>query len=471
VPELVASNPLELKTVFEEGQEFPAHLDIDVIDFSSEITASERTEILNFLIAPDGQRLFAINCSNCHGRSVAFAGEDANLHTIITQGGLHLEMPPWREELTDNELDTLAAYVIDPATDSDGEGLFTQYCSTCHGERLPAAGSLEETREIIASGGAHETMPVWGDVLTDEQVDALVSYTIEAARGTSLEVGRELYAQNCALCHGDFGEGGANPARPDDIIAPISTSEYLKTRDDFTLRAVIAQGQPNFGMSPFGSFFGGPLDDEDVDAIVAFMRSWEDNPPVELPPEIIASSAALTDIDIYATLCAQCHGENGEGLLGPALNDPQFQSANTDQDIFDTINLGHEATSMIAWGEILTADQIQELVQYLRQLSSEDSGSTAGPPSFVNDVLPIFEAQCNMCHGTLGGWDGTTYDSVMTTGDNAPVIIPRDIENSLLAQKITGTQTMGAIMPTGGLMSTADIQTVLDWIANGAQDD
>jgi hypothetical protein len=58
----------------------------------------------------------------------------------------------------------------------------------------------------------------------------------------------------------------------------------------------------------------------------------------------------------------------------------------------------------------------------------------------------------------------------MTTGDNTPVVIPGDPEESLLAQKIIGTQTEGAIMPPAGLMSDPDIQAVLDWIEAGALD-
>ena len=58
-----------------------------------------------------------------------------------------------------------------------------------------------------------------GNILTNEQLAALVSYTISAAEGSSLEVGQELYATNCAVCHGEFGEGGPNPARQGDIIA------------------------------------------------------------------------------------------------------------------------------------------------------------------------------------------------------------------------------------------------------------
>jgi mono/diheme cytochrome c family protein len=289
-----------------------------------------------------------------------------------------------------------------------------------------------------------------------------------------LEAGQEYFADNCAICHGDFGEGGHNPARVDDVIAPISTAEYLKTRDDFTLRSIISQGQPNFGMSPFGSAYGGPMDDDQIDAIVAYMRSWEDNPPVELPPEVDTSKVSLSGPEIYADLCAQCHGPDGRGSIGPSLRDPQFRSQNSPDDIFKTIDLGHEATAMIGWGEILTSQQIQELVDFILQLeidkagSAEQPTSTPGVISFANDVMPIFEAKCNACHGSMGGWGGTTYESVINSGNNSPVVIPGDIENSLLAQKIQGTHAEGSIMPPGGKLPEVEIQAILDWIASGA---
>jgi mono/diheme cytochrome c family protein len=499
VSELVAGDPLELKNALEQGPSYPAHAEVDVPDWMEVLTQEERTTLLNFLVAPDGQRLFAVNCAPCHGRSVAYSGSESDLRNIIGQGGLHLEMPPWRERLSASELDTLARYVVDPAAVPEGNKLFERFCSVCHGDRIPAADDVDQAREIIASGGAHETMPVWGNVLTTEQLDALVAYTLEAASGTSVEAGQELFAQNCAFCHGELGEGGPNPTRPGDIIAPISSAEYLKTRDDFTLRAIIAQGQPNFGMSPFGTAFGGPLGDDEVDAIVAYMRSWEENPPVELPPEIISGPVSLSGAEIYADLCAQCHGPQGEGGIGPSLSDPQFHAEHTDQQIFDIINLGHGATAMIAWGEVLSAEQIQELVKFIRQLEQEapptpeptpeatpeTSGATPeatpeaeeatpeageGIPSFSADVLPILEANCAVCHGTLGGWDGTSYEAVMTTGDNAPVVIPGDAEGSLLGQKLMGTQTEGAIMPPSGKLPAEEIQVILDWIDGGAPD-
>lgn len=58
----------------------------------------------------------------------------------------------------------------------------------------------------------------------------------------------------------------------------------------------------------------------------------------------------------------------------------------------------------------------------------------------------------------------------MTTGDNAPVVIPGDAEGSLLAQKILGTHTERTIMPPGGKMSDSSIRIHLDWISVGAPD-
>jgi len=178
------------------------------------------------------------------------------------------------------------AVVERPLGTPEGAALFSLYCTQCHATRVPRATDLPAARAAIALGGAHEDMPVWGEILTDEQVDALVEYVLTATKLPDLGEAERLFLQNCSSCHGNLGEGGANPGRSGDIIAPISTAEYLATRDDATLRAIISQGQPNFGMSPFADTFGGPLNSEQVDLLVAYLRAWEDSPPVELPPDV-----------------------------------------------------------------------------------------------------------------------------------------------------------------------------------------
>jgi mono/diheme cytochrome c family protein len=465
--QLIEADAIELRAALEAGSSYTAHVDLDIPEWSEVLSSAEQGQLLNFLTAPDGQRLWTQQCSSCHGRSVAFAGSEDELRGVVVQGGGHLDMPAFGSTLGDSEIQTLAAYVLDPSSTPAGEPLFAQSCTACHAQRIPQAASLEEAVQAIALGGAHEDMPVWGEILTDQQIDALVAYVVEAADAPDLGGGQELYAQNCAACHGDLGEGGPNPARAGDIIAPISTAEYLRTRDDTTLRAIVAQGQPNFGMSPFGDSFGGPLTDDQVDLVVAYMRAWEANPPVELPPEIPdVPQPTASGREVYGQLCAQCHGASGEGGVGTELGDPAWQAAISDTSIFDAINLGHEATAMIAWGEILTSQQIEELVAHIRTLESD--GSAAGPPTFTADVLPIFEAACTVCHGTLGGWTGTSYEEAVNSGASGPTVIPGDPDNSRLVQSLIGTHPDGVVMPPAGVLSDADIQTIVDWIAAGA---
>ena len=154
------------------------------------------------------------------------------------------------------------------------------------------------------------------------------------------------------------------------------------------------------------------------------------------------------------------------------MADKDLQADSTDQQLFDTINQGHASSAMIGWGEVLTADQIQQLVAFIRSLQPVEPASTPGASalSFAADVAPILQAKCEVCHGVLGGWDASSYTAVMQTGNNAPVVIPGDAENSLLAQKLLGTHTAGTIMPPGGSLPPAQIQIFLDWILAEAPD-
>lgn len=277
--------------------------------------------------------------------------------------------------------------------------------------------------------------------------------------------GAALYATNCVFCHGESGEGAPNPAQPDDITAPISTAEYLASRTDDSLRTVVAEGLPQFGMAGFAVANGGPLQPDEIDAVVAHIRAWESDPPVQLDSSVSAAGLSNSPDFLYPELCAQCHGALGEGGIGPAFADPALQSSRTDQELFDSINLGHQATAMIAWGEVLTQTQIEGLVAHLRSL-----GEPAGPaaPRYTVDVLPIFEVRCVACHGTAGGWDATTWAAAVESGDNAPVVIPGDAANSILAQMMAGTHPEGVLMPPDGKLPDALVQLVVDWIEGGA---
>ena len=478
--QLVAGNPMDLKNAIAQGAAYAKHVGTDAAKWNATpLTKEEQNTLLNFLVAPDGQRLFAVNCSTCHGTSVNYTGDQAQLRSIILKGGMHLAMPAWKEKLTVDQIQNLAKYVVDTNSSPAGAALFKQNCSQCHPGAVPQADSLEQARDLITNGGSHQDMPVWGNVLTAEQIDALVQYTFDAAQGKGADMGQQLFSQNCAVCHGTFGEGGPNPSNPSDLIIPISTAEYLKTRDDVTLKLIISQGQPNFGMSPFGSTNGGPLSDEQIDSIIAFLRTWEANPPVTTAPDVKVKTLSLDAPAIFKQVCAQCHGATGQGTSGPSLVAEEFQKENSDQNIYDTINLGHPSASMIAWGKMLNTDQITQLVQYIRNLAKSQNGDTSGGTgtgaartiNFTKDIAPIFADACSGCHGDKGGWDASNLDTVVNSGTHGPVVIAGDVEKSLLAQKLQGTQTDGNIMPPSGAMDQAKVQLVLDWIMGGAKEE
>jgi len=466
-------NPLELKRVFDEGSDYPPHQGLNIFGDKT-LTSNEQNALLNFLAAPDGQRLFAINCAGCHGLGVSFSGTESELRDLISKGGQHLTMPAWRATLSESDLNTLADYVTNPVAPSTGKTLFDQHCTSCHGDKIPAAPDKETARKIISSGGAHITMPVWGDILTPEQLDALVQYSLVASKGKGTEAGAQLFAGNCAACHGQFGEGGPNPARFGDMISSISSADFLKTRDDTTIQNIISLGLPDSGMSPFGSSNGGPLSDDEVDSLVAYIRSWEANPPAVSPPEMPTPvptepvQPMLTANQVFVGICAQCHGLNGEGGSGPAINTEDFQAKYTDQTLFDLISNGIPTTPMIGVGELLSDEQINQLVSLIRNLKP----GTNAVSTFSGQVLPVFQAKCQMCHNSstqLGGWDASSYESVMTSGNNSPVIIAGDVENSLLAHLLQGAN--GKFMPPLGALPQEEIQAILDWIATGAKND
>ena len=185
-----------------------------------------------------------------------------------------------------------------------------------------------------------------------------------------------------------------------------------------------------------------------------------------------SSQKALTGAQIYIDVCARCHGANGEGGIALALADAKFQAEHDNQSLIEIITQGREATPMIAWGEIFNSDQIEQVVRYIRSLQPIRVESTPGAtPSFAQQLAPIFKDNCSFCHNDrtiLGGWDASSYDSIMTTGAHGPVVTPGDPRTSLLAQKVRGLQFEGDIMPPGGLLPEEEIKLISDWIAAGA---
>jgi mono/diheme cytochrome c family protein len=221
-----------------------------------------------------------------------------------------------------------------------------------------------------------------------------------AQAGTLVEqilLGQDLYSINCVECHGAEGEGGileGVEGLEGFNMKAINSQDEMYTRSDETFFDIIAYGQPNLGMQPFGKSYGGVLSPTEIDSLVAFMRyTWDDR--AEMPPEAVSTIPTL------------------------------------------------------AQGEI---------------------------PSWDVHIQPLVKRYCQSCHRAgkqNNNYLMTSYEEMLTTGDNVPLITAGDPE-SLLLKLINGQEGLDPKtgktirqMPPTKLLDQKYIDMLTLWIMNG----
>ncbi len=91
--------------------------------------------------------------------------------------------------------------------------------------------------------------------------------------------------------------------------------------------------------------------------IVAMLPSCVGRPPQDATGE-----------EIYLQLCANCHGEEMEGGLGPALGPGTNAAGQSHEFLVATITQGRGR--MPSFSTTLTDDQVDLLVDFLREVQS-----------------------------------------------------------------------------------------------------
>jgi cytochrome c oxidase cbb3-type subunit 3 len=71
---------------------------------------------------------------------------------------------------------------------------------------------------------------------------------------------------------------------------------------------------------------------------------------------------------IFTANCAACHGQNGEGLVGPNLTDDYYLHGNKVEDLVRVISKGVPEKGMIPWEASLKPAQIVEVASYIHSL-------------------------------------------------------------------------------------------------------
>ncbi len=181
------------------------------------------------------------------------------------------------------------------------------------------------------------------DVGAREELRLAGAAQIEQAR--RIEQGAALYAQNCLACHGVNGEGlgalgpalhdahfftgrlqevGWNGSLHDYVAATIAFGRVTATRPLYAGDGVVA-------MQPWARANGGPLRDDQIEALTAFVLNWEATAlgEVVLSPLPTPTPLAANDLAQLArgrqlfgeAGCTACHGEDaaGVGEVGPPL--------------------------------------------------------------------------------------------------------------------------------------------------------
>jgi Planctomycete cytochrome C. len=92
------------------------------------------------------------------------------------------------------------------------------------------------------------------------------------------------------------------------------------------------------------------------------------------------------------------------------------------------------------------------------------------PPTFQEDVLPIFRDKCCTCHNPdeqSGGLDLTSFSRMMAGGSSGDVIAPGDAEGSYLWQ-VVSHESEPTMPPEEDRIPDDMLAIVTKWIAGGA---
>jgi len=200
-----------------------------------------------------------------------------------------------------------------------GARLFAENCAVCHGAsgegRIGATLAKDwpsirpdlTVTTIIAEGIPGSPMPAWsqanGGPLTETEIDALVTYILSWQTGGRPQItsgppptprppispvpnvvgdpnrGAVLFDENCVVCHGTRGEGR---------IGAILAKAWPSVRPDLTIKTTIQNGVPGSKMPAWSQVKGGPLNDAEINDLVAYILSWQGT------AQIVASSTVIT---------------------------------------------------------------------------------------------------------------------------------------------------------------------------------
>ena len=189
--------------------------------------------------------------------------------------------------LTDSELDAVDSDLLRYAV-ARGGSVFRAQCSQCHGSGAAGAvgypnlldddwlwgGTKSEIAYSITHGIRNESdfdahwsqMPAFEDALEKTEIDAVVEYVIGLSstdvEGDLVQLGAQIYSENCAVCHADNATGDASIGAPN-----LADAIWLYGSDRQSIATSVREAR--FGVMPA---WGQRLSDEDVRAVTLYVH-------------------------------------------------------------------------------------------------------------------------------------------------------------------------------------------------------
>lgn len=217
--------------------------------------------------------------------------------------------------------------------------------------------------------------------------------------GDDLKLGKKVYRENCAACHGERGDGEGPEAhrlktKPRDFTTGIykfrSTPSGSPPLDQDIFRAITRGVR---GTSMLAQL---QLSESERWAVVEYLKTFSRRFTEERPSQAIAVPARPTPNSRLVALgrskyedsgCAQCHGPKGKGD-GPSAKDLRdnwdhlifptdltlkpFKSGPDPEDLYRTISTGLDGTPMPSYADSLTPEERWSLVSYVLSIATQE---------------------------------------------------------------------------------------------------
>ncbi len=372
-----------------------------------------------------GRQSYDFFCSACHGKNgegkdfkefkygipaigdrdfLSIASEDYLRFTLLRGRGKRL-MASWTgaySGLFDEELESLIKSLQEAGnikltniedipkggSVNRGSSLFNENCLMCHGEdgagalalAINKTGFLElaSPRFILGNlleGRKNTAMPSWSSLGEQGIADIMAlidSWRTKAYRPAAVQItdgdkrkGELQFHYLCSRCHGEFGEGNTGPA--------VLNKSFLKVAEGEYLFRTIAEGRANTAMFGWATPLTGQqqLGRQEISDIISFMKSSAERRWDYIYPGSNPGDKAIGE-EIFLANCTECHGQEGEGIQAPAINNQELLNAATNGYLMASVSLGRTGTRMPSWGRgtpeytVLTSKQRQDVVAWIR---------------------------------------------------------------------------------------------------------